>query len=94
MNLLFWIAMNTNISFLFLISPMNKGISHLEEQAQMIYQGGALGSIKNPDERRCWPRRAGTTEPEREGASAKAAWRCVSFKQEAHKEQKWDLDRV
>ena len=54
--------MDTKISFLFLISPMHKGINHLEKQAQMVYQGGALGSIKTPEERRRWPKRAGTIE--------------------------------
>ena len=54
--------MDTKISFLFLISPMHKGINDLEEQAQMVYQGGALGSIKTPEERRRWPRRSGTIE--------------------------------
>ena len=66
---------------------MHKGINHLEEQAQVVYQGGALRSIKTPEERRRWPRRAGNIETDGGGHISTGSSGCVSFKQEALKEQ-------
>lgn len=81
MDLLFWIAMDTNTNFLSISDFFQAWVC----KPEMIYQRGILGSIKGSEEGQSQPRRKGKVEMELESTGANAAWGCVIVKQKVLK---------